>query len=144
MQNDLTYRFKLPVLHWLFLAFLSSCISYQINDSQSSRQLAPIEVVDSLTRNFGANKSADYYSSISIAVFQAKSRISCFQKIQLLSLKLNSLTIAITRFSKFSFLLQNFLQNFRSRNLHSNTSEDHISWITISICLVSRHFFDEQ
>jgi len=127
MQSRQTYRFKLPVLHWLFLAFLSSCISYQTNDFQSARQLAPIEVVDSLIRNFRTTKSADYYSSISAPVFKLKSGIIRFHKISFLSQKLDKLVLGAIRFSKFRFLPHNIALHSRSRNLHSNTSEDYIS-----------------
>jgi len=127
MQQNAIYRFRLPVLHWLFLAFLSSCISYQSNDSQSARQLAPIEVVDSSTGDFKAACRVDYYSGISFPVFQPKSGYFSIQKLCLLSHRLGNSVITTTRFLRFRSLPHHIGLHPRIRNVHSNTSEDHIS-----------------
>lgn len=127
MQTDTAYRFKLPVLHWLFLAFLSSCISYQTNDSQSVRQLAPIEAVHSFGADFRSAGSVDYFSGISFPAFQPRSRNFSIQKTGLLSQKIGRSVISTTRFLRFRSLPRNIALHSRTRNLHSNISEDPIS-----------------
>ena len=127
MQSCQTYRFKLPVLNWLFLAFLSSCISYHTNDSQSARQLAKVEVVDSFTGDFKVTRTVNYYSGISFPVFQSKSGYFLFEKIHLLSQNLGDLAVTTARFLRYRSLPWNIFLHARIRNLHSNTCEDHIS-----------------
>ena len=128
MQQDQTYRFKLPIFHWLFFLFLAVGVS----DLAVQKQVFRIETVDFLSQKLSCNSLTVISVALSRKVFTPKSLNLSYQIFKFLSNNLTSkVNIVFSRYSFQTFTLpQNKTLHFRNRNLTSKSPEGAIIFIS--------------
>ena len=128
MQPEQSYKFKIPIFHWLFFLFLVVGVS----DLAVQKQIFRIETVDSSSQELSRNSPTTSPFTLSSKVFISKSLNLSFQIFKYLSNNLdNRIGTIFSRYSLQAFTLpQNKILHFRNRNLTSQSPEDTFTFIS--------------
>lgn len=121
MKPEQLYKFKLPILHWLFFLFLAVGVS----DLTVQKQIFHIEAVDALSQEVSCYSPPVITVAFSGKVFTEKSLNLNFLTFKYLSNNLNNkVNIIFSRYSLQTINLpQNKILHFRNRNLTSKSPE---------------------